>query len=256
MITALQHGFGCPDLRTERSSRLGAPITGEHRVSSVLVIEDDDETASAIVALLEASGFDVAREATGPTGLARAETGAFDVITVDRLLPGLDGLALVEKIREDGIFTPVLVVSALSDVDERVRGLRSGGDDYLAKPFAFAELRARVEALLRRSPEPRQTTLHVGDLELDLLARKAKRGRRMLDLAPRELLLLEFLMRHAGQIVTRAMLFEKVWGYRFDPGTNLVDVHLGRLRHKVDEPGEPALIHTIRGMGFMLHAPE
>jgi two-component system OmpR family response regulator len=148
----------------------------------------------------------------------------------------------------------VLVLSAVGEVDERVRGLRAGGDDYLTKPFAFAELCARVDALLRRSPEPRDTMLRVNELELDLLSRTARRGRRTLELLPRELQLLEYMMRHEGHTVTRAMLFEQVWGYRFDPRTNLVDVHVGRLRRKVDGPGEPPLIRTIRGIGFALHA--
>jgi two-component system, OmpR family, response regulator len=221
-------------------------------VTRILVIEDDTETATEIIAELESAGFGVDCEATGPGGLARAETGAYDVITVDRMLPGLDGLTLVEAIRRQGITTPVLVLSALGDVDERVRGLRAGGDDYLTKPFALLELRARVEALMRRSPEPRQTTLRVSNLELDLLARTVKRGLRSINLAPRELLLLEFLMRNAGQVVTRAMLFEHVWRYRFDPGTNLVDVHIGNLRRKIDEPGDPPLIHTVRRIGFVL----
>jgi two-component system, OmpR family, response regulator len=221
-------------------------------VTRILVIEDDSETATEIVAELESAGFAVDCEATGPGGLARAETGAYDVITVDRMLPGLDGLTLVETIRRQGIATPVLVLSALGDVDERVRGLRAGGDDYLTKPFALLELRARVEALMRRSPEPRQTTLRVSNLELDLLARSARRGLRSINLAPRELLLLEFLMRNAGQVVTRAMLFEHVWRYRFDPGSNLVDVHIGNLRRKIDEPGDPPLIHTVRRIGFVL----
>ncbi len=177
-------------------------------MSRILVVEDDGETAKEIIAELESTGFDVDCEATGSGGLARAETGAYDVITVDRMLPGLDGLTLVETIRRQGITTPVLVLSALGDVDERVRGLRAGGDDYLTKPFALLELRARVEALMRRSPEPRQTTLRVSNLELDLLARTVKRGCRSINLAPRELLLLEFLMRNAGQVVTRAMLFD------------------------------------------------
>jgi two-component system, OmpR family, response regulator len=225
-------------------------------MTRVLVIEDDDETADEIVAELRSSGFEVDREATGPGGLRQAQTGTYDVVTLDRLLPGLDGLQLLEEIRRDGIVTPVLLLSAVGDVDERVRGLQAGGDDYLTKPFALLEMRARVEALARRSPEPRQTTLHVASLELDLLTRTARRGMRVIDLTPREMDLLEFLMRNAGQVLTRAMLFEHVWRYRFDPGTNLVDVHLGRLRRKVDAPGEPALIHTIRKIGFILHASE
>ena len=223
-------------------------------MAKVLVIEDDDETAGQIVGELTRHGYDVDREATGPAGLDRASTAIYDLITLDRLLPGLEGLAVIETLRRNGINTPVLVLSAVGEVDERVRGLRAGGDDYLTKPFAFAELRARVDALLRRSPEPRDTVLRVDDLELDLLSRTARRGPRSLELLPRELQLLEYLMRHVGQTVTRAMLFEHVWGYRFDPRTNLVDVHVGRLRRKVDSPDEPSLLHTVRGVGFALHA--
>ena len=222
----------------------------------VLVIEDDNETAAQIVEELRRHGYDVDREADGPAGLDRASTVAYDLITLDRLLPALEGLAIVETLRRSGVNTPVLVLSAVGEVDERVRGLRAGGDDYLTKPFAFAELCARVDALLRRSPEPRDTVLRVDELELDLLSRTARRGRRTLDLLPRELQLLEYLMRHEGHTVTRAMLFEHVWDYRFDPQTNLVDVHVGRLRRKVDGPGEPPLIRTIRGIGFALHASQ
>jgi two-component system, OmpR family, response regulator len=223
-------------------------------MAKVLVIEDDDETARQIVEELTRHGYDVDREATGRAGLNRASTATYDLVTLDRLLPELEGLVIVEALRRQGVSTPVLVLSALGEVDERVRGLRAGGDDYMIKPFAFIELRARVDALLRRSPEPRDTMLRVDDLELDLLARSARRGRRILDLLPRELRILEYLMRHAGQTVTRAMLFEQVWGYRFDPRTNLVDVHIGRLRRKIDNPGDASLLHTVRGAGFSLHA--
>lgn len=224
-------------------------------MAKVLVIEDDVETADQIVTELTAHGFVVEREAAGLAGLERASTGHYDVITLDRLLPELDGLTIVERLRQAQIKTPVLMLSALGEVEDRVRGLRAGGDDYLTKPFAFAELSARVDALLRRSPEPRPTLLRVGDLEVDLLAREARRGTRTLDLQPRELRLLEHLMRHHGQVVTRAMLFEQVWHYHFDPRTNLIDVHIGRLRRKVDLPEDPQLIHTVRGIGFMLRAP-
>jgi two-component system OmpR family response regulator len=224
-------------------------------VAKILVIEDDDETADQIVTELVGRGFDVDREATGPSGLRRACEESYDVIVLDRLLPELEGLAIVEQIRRDGNTTPVLVLSALGEVEERVRGLRAGGDDYLTKPFAFTELTARIDALLRRSPEPRATLLRVADLELDLLNREARRGLRKLDLQDRELRLLEYLVRHEGQVVTRAMLFEQVWHYHFDPRTNLIDVHIGRLRRKVDQAGEPPLIHTVRGIGFVLRAP-
>ena len=224
-------------------------------MAKVLVIEDDAETADQIVAELGRHGFAVDREAAGLAGLERASTGYYDVITLDRRLPELDGLVIVERLRQAGVRTPVLLLSALGEVEDRVRGLRAGGDDYLTKPFAFAELTARVDALLRRSPEPRATLLRIGDLELDLLAREARRGTRNLELQPRELRLLEYLVRHHGQVVTRAMLFEQVWHYHFDPRTNLIDVHIGKLRRKVDLPGETPLIHTVRGVGFVLRAP-
>ena len=220
----------------------------------VLVIEDDGETAAEIVEDFTAAGFAVTHEVDGPTGLARAQAESFDVVTLDRMLPGLDGLQLLDRMRAAGVTTPVLVLSALSSVDERIRGLRAGGDDYLAKPFFAAELRARVEVLARRPAERDGTVLRFEDVQVDLLGRVARRGERVLDLYPREFKLLEFLVRHAGQVVTRAMLFERVWGYRFDPGTNLVDVHMGKLRRKVDAAGEPPLIHTMRGTGFVMRA--
>jgi two-component system OmpR family response regulator len=224
-------------------------------MARVLVIEDDPETTEQISAELTRHGLSVDCERTGLAGLKRAASGDYDLITLDRLLPERDGLTIIERLREARLKTPVLLLSALGEVEERVRGLRAGGDDYLAKPFAFAELCARVDALLRRSPEPRSTLMRVGDLEVDLLVREARRGSRKLDLKPRELKLLECLMRHHGQVVTRAMLFEQVWHYHFDPRTNLIDVHIGRLRRKVDPPDAPALIHTVRGIGFLLRAP-
>lgn len=224
-------------------------------MARVLVIEDDPETAGEIVAELTRHGLSVDCERTGLAGLERAASGDYDVITLDRLLPEIDGLTIVEQLRQNRVTTPVLLLSALGEVEDRVRGLRAGGDDYLVKPFAFVELCARIDALLRRSPEPRPTVVRVGDLEVDLLAREVRRGRRRLDLKPRELKLLECLMRHHGQVVTRAMLFEQVWHYHFDPRTNIIDVHIGRLRRKVDLPNEPPLILTVRKIGFMLRAP-
>lgn len=221
-------------------------------MARVLVVEDDSETADQIASELMRRGFTVDRESTGPGGLGHALSGNYDVITLDRRLPELDGLTIVERLRQAGVKTPVLLLSALGEVEDRVRGLRAGGDDYLTKPCAFAELSARVDALLRRSPEPRATVLRVGDLEVDLLAREAHRGTRRLHLLPRELRLLEYLMQHHGQVVTRAMLFEHVWHYHFDPRTNLIDVHIGRLRRKIDLPEEPLLIHTVHGVGFVL----
>jgi two-component system, OmpR family, response regulator len=224
-------------------------------LAKVLVIEDDDGTAEEIVTDLGDRGYLLDRASDGTDGLQRARTGGWDVLVVDRMLPGLDGLSVIEALRDEGIKTPVLVLSALNAVNDRVRGLRAGGDDYLAKPFALSELAARLEALLRRPGEPRETVLRVGPLELDLLSRTARRGRRELELLPREFQLLEYMMRREGQVLTRAMLLENVWNYRFVPQTNLVDVHIGRLRRKIDSPDEPPIILSIRGAGFMLRAP-
>jgi two-component system OmpR family response regulator len=225
------------------------------QLAKVLVIEDDDGTAEEIMTALRDRGYVLDRAADGTDGLERARAGAWDVLVVDRMLPGLDGLSVIETLRQEGIKTPVLVLSALSAVNDRVRGLRAGGDDYLAKPFALAELAARLEALLRRPADPRETLLRVGPLELDLIARAARRGQRELELLPREFQLLEYMMRREGQVLTRAMLLENVWNYRFVPQTNLVDVHIGRLRRKVDASGEPPMILSIRGAGFQLRAP-
>jgi two-component system OmpR family response regulator len=235
----------------------GGPFGGvSQAMTRVLLIEDDDQTADEIVAELVHRGLRVERAATGTTGLEKARRAAeHDVIIVDRLLPEIDGLTIIETLRREQVHTPVLVLSALGAVDERVRGLRAGGDDYLAKPFAFVELAARLEALLRRPAESRETTLRVGALELDLIERTAQRGGRPIDLLPREFRLLEYMMRREGQMVTRAMLFEEVWNYRFVPNSNLVDVHMGRLRRKVDEPEEAPMIHSVRGAGFVLRAP-
>ncbi|MFV1845835.1 response regulator transcription factor [Stenotrophomonas maltophilia] len=223
-------------------------------MSRVLTIEDDAITAQEIVAELGSHGLHVDWVADGREGLVRAASGDYDVITLDRMLPGLDGLAIVTTLRRIGVATPVLMLSALSDVDERVRGLRAGGDDYLTKPFASDEMAARVEVLLRRRQQPasNETVLRVGDLQLDLLARTAHRGGRCLSLLPTEFKLLEYLMRNAGQVLTRMMLFEEVWGYHFDPGTNLIDVHIGRLRRKLDQADAPSLIRTVRGSGYVL----
>lgn len=221
----------------------------------VLLIEDDHETAGEIMAELTDRGFDVDRAATGIEGLDKARAGQADVMIVDRLLPGLDGLTIIEVARKENVRTPVLVLSALGAVDDRVRGLRAGGDDYLTKPFAIAELIARIEALLRRPGESRETVLRVGPLELDLLERNANRDGSPIDLLPREFRLLEYMMRRHGQLLTRAMLFEEVWNYKFVPQSNLVDVHMGRLRRKVDTPDQPPLIHNVRGEGFVLRAP-
>ena len=218
-----------------------------------LLIEDDSEAARFLVKGLRESGHTVEHAADGRAGLAQAESGHFDVVITDRMLPHLDGLAVIEAMRAKGIATPVLVLSALGSVDDRVKGLKAGGDDYLTKPFAFAELLARVEALLRRhTSAPHTTRLKVDDLEFDLLSRRVTRGGQELDLTARELKLLEYLMRRAGQVVTRTMLLEGVWDLHFDPQSNLIDVHISRLRQAIDRGAAQPLIHTVRGSGYVL----
>jgi two-component system OmpR family response regulator len=221
-------------------------------MEKLLLIEDNGDIAEVITAELAGFGLQVEWAADGIEGLEKARSLRPDAIIVDRFLPGLDGLAVVEALRKGEMRTPVLVVSALDAVDERVRGLRMGADDYLTKPFAIAELVARIEALLRRSTESRETTLRLGPLELDLIERTVKRGDRVVDLLPREFRLLEYMMHHGGRLLTRAKLFEEVWNYNFVPASNLVDVHMGRLRHKVDGPDEMQMIHNVRGAGFIL----
>jgi len=221
-------------------------------LAKLLLIEDDAATAEEILADLRGRGHEVAWAATGPEGADATRSGTWNAIVLDRMLPGLDGLTLLRDLRAAGDRTPALVLSALGDVDERIRGLRAGGDDYLGKPFVLGELAARIEALLRRPTDSRETVLRVGTLELDLIAGTGRRGVRDLDLLPRELKLLEYLMRRPGQVVTRAMMFEEVWNYRFAPKSNLIDVHVGRLRKKLEVDGEPILIHNVRGEGFTL----
>jgi len=222
-------------------------------MARILTIEDDAVTAREIVAELQASGNEVDCVDNGREGLDRALVGKYDAITLDRMLPGLDGLAVVTELRRAGVDTPVLMISALSDVDARVRGLRAGGDDYLTKPFAPEEMSARIEVMLRhRRAHGPDTLLRVGDLQLDLIARTAQRNAATLELLPIEFRLLEYLMRNAGQVLTRTMIFETVWGYHFDPGTNVIDVHIGRLRRKVDTNGARPLIHTVRGCGYTI----
>jgi len=218
----------------------------------LLLVEDDLETADEIVADFGARGHAVAHAADGAAGFALALAHPYEALVIDRLLPEIDGLTLVRRLRAHAQTAPVLILSALDAVDERIRGLRAGGDDYLTKPFALAELAARVEVLLRRPAEIRAAALVVGDLELDLIARVARRGVRRIELLPREFTLLEYLMRRRGSVVTRSMLLEDLWGYRFAIRTNVVDVHIGRLRRKVDAPGDVPLIASIRGTGFML----
>jgi len=222
----------------------------------VLIIEDDLETAAQIAACLIEAGFEAEQRSDGASGLETARQKRFDAITLDRMLPGLDGLEVVKRLREAHLDTPVLMVSALSDVDDRVDGLRAGGDDYLVKPFAPNELVARIEVLLRRHQRPAaEVRLQVGDLELDLVKHEARRGPHRIELLPMEFRLLEFMMRNAGQVLTRRMIFESVWEYYFDPGTNLINVHLGKLRRKIDLPGFAPLFRTERGQGYMLNAP-
>jgi two-component system OmpR family response regulator len=242
-----------PAARAETES---APVAhGNEPMARLLLIEDDKVTAEEIRAELGERGFNVDWAPNGIEGLDKARSGAAEAMIVDRLLPGMDGLTIVEALRHEGMRTPVLVLSALGAVDDRVRGLRAGGDDYLTKPFAMVELIARIEALMRRPAESRDTVLRVGPLELDLIERTARRGDRTIDLLPREFRLLEYMMRRKEQMLTRAMLLEEVWNYKFLPQTNLVDVHMGRLRRKVDEPHDPPMIHNERGVGFILRAP-
>jgi two-component system OmpR family response regulator len=219
----------------------------------LLVIEDDREAAAYLVKGLSESGYVVDHAADGREGLFLATSGDYDALIVDRMLPGMDGLQVVGALRAAGQHTPVLILSALGAVDDRVKGLRAGGDDYLVKPFAFSELLARLEALLRRGgTPPASTKLKVDDLEMDLLARTVRRGMQSIDLLPREFRLLEYLMRHAGQVVTRTMLLEHVWDYHFDPQTNVIDVHISRLRQKIDKGFPQAMLQTVRGAGYML----
>ena len=220
----------------------------------ILLVEDDPTVAQFVVKGLREAGHVVEHSDNGRDGLFMAASEAFDTIILDRMLPGgIDGIRLLETLRSQNNATPVLLLSALAQVDERVAGLKAGGDDYLTKPFAFSELLARVEALTRRGKsDGPQTKLLVGDLEMDLLSRGVRRAGQKIDLQPREFRLLEYLMRHAGQVVTRTMLLEGVWDYHFDPQTNVIDVHVSRLRQKIDKPFASSLIHTIRNAGYML----
>ena len=223
----------------------------------VLVIEDDIETAEQVADSLRTNTYSVDLAADGEDALNRALTSDYLVMTVDRLLPRIDGLEVIRRLRERGIWTPALILSALGEIDERVRGLRAGGDDYLVKPFASREMLARVDALARRSATiVRETMLRSGDLEVDLLARVARRHGREIPLLPREFKLVEYLVRNAGEVVSRAMLLQNVWDLHFDPSTNVIDVYVGRVRRKVDSGQTYPLIHTIRGVGFSLRAPE
>jgi len=221
----------------------------------ILVVEDDPETAGQIVDSLTSNGYQVDLSVTGNDALGRGRSTGYAVMTIDRMLPDLDGISVMRHLREDGVVTPVLIVSALGEIDDRVRGLRAGGDDYLVKPFAFAELLARVEALARRSATVvKETVLRVGDLEMDLVSRTISRSGRQIDLLPREFQLLEYLVRNTGRVVPRAMLLQHVWDLHFDPATNTVDVYVGRVRRKVDDGQAYPLIHTVRGVGYCVRA--
>jgi two-component system OmpR family response regulator len=219
----------------------------------ILVVEDDAETAEYVLKGLREAGFTAEHVQDGRDGLYLASSSTFDAIVMDRMLPGMDGLSVVKALRAAGVETPVLFLSALSHLDERVKGLRAGGDDYLVKPFAFSELSARLDNLIRRGvPKAAETSLSCGDLEVDLLSRKAVRAGRTLELLPREFKLLEYLLRRKNRVVTRTMLLEEVWDYRFDPHTSLIDTHISRLRKKIDEGFDKPLLHTVRGSGYRL----
>ena len=223
-------------------------------MTHILLLEDDEGTANEIALELADGGYSVIHRQLAKDALETMRNGGIDLMIVDRQLPDGEGLVLIERLRSEGCRTPALVLSALGSLDDRVRGLRAGGDDYLAKPFALVELVARVQALLRRPNETRDTRLLVGPLDLDLLAGSASRAGRALDLLPRELKLLEYLVRRPGRIITRSMLLQDVWGYTFEPNSNVVDVHLGRLRRKVDAEGELQLIRNVRGQGYVFDA--
>jgi len=230
-------------------------MTGGHR--RILVVEDDPETAGQLVEQLTTSGYQVDLATSGNEALNRGATSDYAVITIDRMLPDIDGIAVMRQLRDEGIAAPVLIISALGEVDDRVRGLRAGGDDYLVKPFSFVELLARVEALGRRSETiVKETILRVGDLAIDLVSRTASRRGKTIFLFPREFQLLEYLARNEGRVVSRAMLLQHVWDLHFDPSTNIIDVYVGRVRRKVDGQQAYPLIHTVRGIGYSLRAPD
>lgn len=241
-------------MRASRSTEIGY-----NGAMKILIMEDDREAADYLQKAFTEAGHTTHVAGDGETGFALADSGDYDVMVVDRMMPRRDGLSVIAALRSRGNTTPVLILSALGEVDDRVTGLRAGGDDYLTKPFEFIELTARLDALTRRAArggEARDSRLRIGNLDIDLLRRSVRRGERSIDLVPREYQLLEYLARHAGQIVTRTMLFEAVWNYRYDERTNVIEVHIGRLRRKVDVDGEPPMIHTVRGAGYVLRAPE
>ncbi|CAN5206651.1 response regulator transcription factor [soil metagenome] len=219
----------------------------------ILLVEDDPDTADYILKGLREDGFVVEHVADGRDGLYLASASDFDVVVMDRMMPGMDGLSVIRALRAGGVQTPILILSALSHVDERVKGLRAGGDDYLTKPFGYAELSARLDNLTRRgSARPVETRLDCGELSMDLLSRRVQRGGKNLDLLPREFKLLEYLLRHKDRVVTRTMLLEEVWDYRFDPHTSLIDTHISRLRRKIDDGFAAPILHTVRGSGYRL----
>jgi two-component system, OmpR family, response regulator len=229
-------------------------MTGGHR--RILVVEDDPETAGQLVEQLSTSGYQVDLAGSGSEALSHAGGCDYAVITIDRMLPDIDGIAVMRQLRDDGVSSPFLIISALGEIDDKVRGLRAGGDDYLVKPFSFIELLARLEALGRRSDTVvKETILRVGDLAVDLIARTASRRGKDIQLLPREFRLLEYLARNEGKVVSRAMLLQHVWDLHFDPSTNIIDVYVGRVRRKVDDGQAYPLIHTIRGIGYCLRAP-
>src|SRR5256884_5572300 len=240
----------CPRILVWRSEIM---VGGRRRI---LVIEDDPETAGQLVDFLSTRGYQVDLASDGNDGLKRGSSADYAVLTIDRMLPDIDGLAVIRRLREGGVVTPALIISALGEIDDRVRGLRAGGDDYLVKPFAFAELLARIEALARRSATVvKETILRVGDLEMDLVSRTVIRRGREIKLLPREFQLLEYLVRNEERVVSRSMLLQHVWDLHFDPTTNIIDVYVGRVRRKVDGQQAYPLIHTVRGVGYCVRAP-
>jgi two-component system, OmpR family, response regulator len=242
-----------PDIYGQRALGRMTDAQPDRTTMRLLVIEDDRDAADYLVKAFREVGHIADSAVEGEEGLALALDGQYDVLIVDRMLPKLDGLVLIGTLRAKGIETPALILSALGQVDDRVKGLRAGGDDYLPKPYSFSELLARVEVLSRRrGGRNEETVLHVGDLELDRLSHQVRRGEEEITLQPREFRLLEYLMKHAGQVVTRTMLLENVWDYHFDPQTNVIDVHISRLRSKIDKGFSQPLLHTVRGAGYMI----
>src|SRR6476620_10677938 len=241
-----------PDSHGQRPSGRVADAQPDRTTMRILVIEDDRDAADYLVKAFNEVGHVTDAAHDGEDGLAMASDGEYDILIVDRMLPKLDGLAVIGTLRSKGVETPALILSALGQVDDRVKGLRAGGDDYLPKPYAFSELLARIEVLARRRGGREEMVYRVGDLELDRLSHQVTRGGDEIALQPREFRLLEYLMKHAGQVVTRTMLLENVWDYHFDPQTNVIDVHISRLRSKIDKGFPQPLLQTVRGAGYMV----